>query len=90
LINGKWGTNLVVFFFLYSSGSASQQTAMDFGSKDYQQMTASYSKRQVPRPTGEVELCINGQVAASGAYFGQDIQRIIDRRLREQMGQGLM
>ena len=24
---------------------------------------------------GEVEPCINGQVAASGAYFGQDVQR---------------
>ncbi len=37
---------------------------------------------------GEVEPCINGQVAASGAYFGQDIQRIIDRLLREQLPDG--
>src|SRR5437762_10607358 len=28
---------------------------------------------------GEVEPCINGQVGASGAYFGQDTQRIGDR-----------
>src|SRR5512141_1930348 len=27
---------------------------------------------------GEVEPCINGQVAASGAYFGQDIERILN------------
>ena len=37
---------------------------------------------------GEVEPCINGQVGASGAYFGQDIQRIIDRLLGEQMADG--
>ena len=37
---------------------------------------------------GEVEPCINGQVAASGAYFGQDLQRIIDRLLAEQLTDG--
>ena len=37
---------------------------------------------------GEVEPCINGQVGASGAYFGQDIQRIIDRLLAEQLPDG--
>jgi hypothetical protein len=37
---------------------------------------------------GEVEPCINGQVAASGAYFGQDVQGLIDRLLGEQLGDG--
>ena len=37
---------------------------------------------------GEVEPCINGQVAASGAYFGQDVQRIIVRLLSEQLSDG--
>ncbi|MHB8933400.1 MAG: prenyltransferase/squalene oxidase repeat-containing protein [Bellilinea sp.] len=37
---------------------------------------------------GEVEPCINGQVGASGAYFGQDIQRIITRLLAEQLPDG--
>jgi hypothetical protein len=37
---------------------------------------------------GEVEPCINGQVGASGAYFGQDIQRILDRLLGEQLTDG--
>jgi hypothetical protein len=37
---------------------------------------------------GEVEPCINGQVGASGAYFGQDVQRIIDRLLGEQLPDG--
>lgn len=37
---------------------------------------------------GEVEPCINGQVGASGAYFGQDIERIIGRLLAEQLPDG--
>jgi hypothetical protein len=37
---------------------------------------------------GEVEPCINGQVMASGAYFGQDCQRILDRLLGEQLSDG--
>jgi hypothetical protein len=37
---------------------------------------------------GEVEPCINGQVAAGGAYFGQDVQRIVDRLLGEQLPDG--
>jgi hypothetical protein len=39
---------------------------------------------------GEVEPCINGQVMASGAYFGQDTQseRIINLLLGEQLSDG--
>jgi hypothetical protein len=37
---------------------------------------------------GEVEPCINGQVAAVGAYFGQDVRGIIDRLLAEQLDDG--
>lgn len=37
---------------------------------------------------GEVEPCINGQVAASGAYFRQDVRRIVDRLLSEQLEDG--
>jgi hypothetical protein len=37
---------------------------------------------------GEVEPCINGQVAAAGAYFGQDVRGIIDRLLAEQLPDG--
>jgi hypothetical protein len=36
----------------------------------------------------EVEPCINGQVGASGAYFGQDIDRILDLLLHEQLPDG--
>ena len=37
---------------------------------------------------GEVEPCINGQVAMVGAYFGQDVRRVIDRLLAEQLPDG--
>lgn len=37
---------------------------------------------------GEVEPCINGQVAAAGAYFGQDVSGIIARLLGEQLPDG--
>lgn len=37
---------------------------------------------------GELEPCINGQVAASGAYFRQDVRGLIDRLLGEQLPDG--
>jgi hypothetical protein len=37
---------------------------------------------------GEVEPCINGQVAAVGAYFGQDVRGIVARLLAEQLPDG--
>ena len=37
---------------------------------------------------GETEPCINGQVAAVGAYFGQDVRGLVDRLLAEQLPDG--
>src|SRR5262245_18154358 len=37
---------------------------------------------------GEVEPCINGQVGAVGAYFGQDARGIVVRLLAEQLSDG--
>jgi hypothetical protein len=37
---------------------------------------------------GEVEPCINGNVVATGSYFGQDVQGLVDRLLREQLPDG--
>jgi len=37
---------------------------------------------------GEVEPCINGRVVAIGAYFGQDVQALVDRLLGERMADG--
>ena len=41
-----------------------------------------------PLFAGEVEPCINGRVVAVGAYFGEDVQGIVDRLLGEQMADG--
>jgi hypothetical protein len=37
---------------------------------------------------GEIEPCINAQVAASGDYFGHDVQAIVDRLLGDQLSDG--
>jgi hypothetical protein len=37
---------------------------------------------------GELEPCINGQVGAAGAYFGQDMRVIVARLLTEQLPDG--
>jgi hypothetical protein len=37
---------------------------------------------------GELEPCINGQVATAGAYFGEDVRGIVDRLLDEQLRDG--
>ena len=42
----------------------------------------------LPFFAGETEPCINGRVVAVGAYFGQDVQSVVDRLLGEQMTDG--
>src|SRR3954454_24541279 len=37
---------------------------------------------------GEVESCINGNVVATGSYFGVDMAPLVDRLLREQLPDG--
>jgi hypothetical protein len=37
---------------------------------------------------GELEPCINGQVAAAGAWFGQDVGALVERLLGEQLDDG--
>jgi hypothetical protein len=41
-----------------------------------------------PLFAGEVEPCINGRVVAVGAYFGEDMQGVVDRLLGEQLADG--
>jgi hypothetical protein len=41
-----------------------------------------------PLFAGEVEPCVNGRVVTVGAYFGEDVQGIVDRLLGEQMADG--
>lgn len=37
---------------------------------------------------GETEACINGRILATGAYFGADSDRLVDRLLEEQLEDG--
>jgi hypothetical protein len=37
---------------------------------------------------GETEPCINGIALANGAYFGEDVERIVDRLLEDTLGDG--
>ena len=37
---------------------------------------------------GEIEPCINGQVAAAGAYFGEDVHVLVGRLVDEQLPDG--
>jgi len=37
---------------------------------------------------GETEACINGRILGSGAYFGADVDRLLDRLLSEQLEDG--
>jgi hypothetical protein len=37
---------------------------------------------------GEVEPCINGMVVALGAYYGQDVDAVVDRLVGEQLEDG--
>ncbi|HET6263149.1 MAG TPA: hypothetical protein VFG99_13055 [Chloroflexia bacterium] len=41
-----------------------------------------------PYFVGEIEPCINGQVTAAGAYFGQDVHALMQRLLGEQLADG--
>ena len=49
---------------------------------------ARWEYDDLPFFDGEVEPCINGATVAIGAYFGQDVQGIVDRLLTEQMADG--
>ncbi len=49
---------------------------------------AHWEHENQPYFDGEVEPCINGQAAAIGSYFGQDVRGIVDRLLTEQMADG--
>ena len=41
-----------------------------------------------PLLAGEIEPCINGRVVTAGSYFGEDMTRIVERLLGEQMADG--
>jgi hypothetical protein len=49
---------------------------------------ARWEYDDLPYFGGEVEPCINGEAVAIGAYFGKDVQGIVDRLLGDQMEDG--
>lgn len=50
--------------------------------------TSKWEYDGAPFFDGEVEPCINGGTVALGAYFGQDVDRIVTRLLGEQLDDG--
>ncbi len=84
-----WWSNLYTLLFLRDLGldprSPRAQTAID---RVRSQVTWGPGFGDSPFFDGEVEPCINGRVVALGAYFGERSDRLVDRLLSEQLGDG--
>ena len=52
------------------------------------QANARWEHEGQPFFEGEVEPCINGMVVALGAYFGVDVDGVVDRLVDEQLEDG--
>lgn len=74
------------------------QTLVDFGIDPYSERTRNsielvakgcrWEHAGEPFFSGEVEPCINGRVVRIGAYFGQNVEALVDRLLAEQLEDG--
>jgi hypothetical protein len=89
--NRGWNSTMHVLMLLRDMGldPASDQASRAVGlvrDRVTWQGWAAYDGN--PFFAGEVEPCINGQVGAVGAYFGQDVRGIVDRLLAEQLPDG--
>jgi hypothetical protein len=84
-----WWSNLNTLVFLRDLGvdptSARVRAAID---RVRDNVTWGPEFGDSPFFEGEVELCINGRVVALGAYFGERSDRLVDRLLSEQLGDG--
>jgi hypothetical protein len=82
-----WTSTLPTLQLLYEFG-------IDPGSKQVRRAIARvrdgcrWEHAGQPFFRGEVEPCINGRTVALGAYFGQDVEGIVDRLLGEQLDDG--
>ena len=84
-----WWSNMYTLVFLRDLG-------IDPGSAPARKAIALVRERVTWGPhfgnspffEGEVEPCINGRVVALGAYFGVRSDRLVDRLLSEQLGDG--
>jgi hypothetical protein len=84
-----WWSNLYTLLFLRDLGldprSLRARAAIDLVRS---QVTWGPGFGDSPFFEGEVEPCINGRVVALGAYFGERSDRLVDRLLSEQLGDG--
>jgi len=84
-----WWSNLYTLLFLRDLGldpmSARARTAIDLVRSN---VTWGPGFGDSPFFEGEVEPCINGNVVATGAYFGVDMAPLVDRLLGEQLPDG--
>jgi hypothetical protein len=84
-----WWSNLYTLVFLRDLGldatSLRARTAID---RVRGNVTWGPGFGDSPFFEGEVEPCINGRVVAVGAYFGQESNRLVNRLLSEQLGDG--
>jgi hypothetical protein len=84
-----WWSNMYTLVYLRDLGldpaSARARTAIDLVRRH---VTWGPGFGDSPFFEGEVEPCINGRVVALGAYFGERSDRLVDRLLSEQLGDG--
>lgn len=84
-----WWSNMYTLLFLRDLGidpaSERARTAID---RVRDQVTWGPGFGDSPFFEGEVEPCINGRVVALGAFFGERSDRLVDRLLGEQLGDG--
>jgi len=84
-----WWSNMYTLVFLRDLGldpsSAPARRAID---RVRSNVTWGPGFGDSPFFEGEVEPCINGRVIALGAYFGVRSDRLVDRLLNEQLGDG--
>jgi hypothetical protein len=91
--NRGWSSTMHVLMLLRDLGldSASEQARRAVGLVRDRVTWRGCGPRQCEANAffeGEIEPCINGQVAAVGAYFGQDVRGIVHRLLAEQLPDG--
>ena len=91
--NGGWNSTMHVLMLLRDLGldPASAQARRVLGLvRDHVTWKGCGPQECDDNPffAGELEPCINGQVGAAGAYFGQDVHSIVDRLLAEQLPDG--
>jgi hypothetical protein len=82
-----WNATFYTLVMLLDLGldPASEQARRAVGLVD---QNARWEHEGQPFFEGEVEPCINGRTVGIGAYFGQDVQGIVDRLLGEQLSDG--